>query len=91
MINHFDLFEWRQMYLQMRGLNYTPKFRAAGEIPPIQRTALAAVGKKARVVLVCGENETAVELPQRLDATPGKAMAENAVIDEVLPEIQRRR
>ena len=62
-----------------------------GEIPPIRRAALAAVGKKVRVALVCGEKETANELLQRLDTALGKAIKENTVIDEVLPEIQRRR
>ena len=62
-----------------------------GEIPPIRRAALAAVGKKVRVALVCGENETVSDLLQRLNAALGKAAAENIVIDEVLPEIKRRR
>ena len=62
-----------------------------GEIPPIRRAALAAVGKKVRVALVCGEQETATELLLRLDTALGKATKENTVIDEVLPEIQRRR
>ena len=62
-----------------------------GEIPPIRRAALAAVGKKVRVALVCGEKETAGELLLRLDAALGKAIKENTVIDDVLPEIQRRR
>jgi hypothetical protein len=62
-----------------------------GEIPPIRRAALAAVGKKVRVALVCGEQETAAELLLRLDTVLGKAIKENTVIDEVLPEIQRRR
>jgi predicted thioesterase len=62
-----------------------------GEIPPIRRAALAAVGKKVRVALVCGERETATELLRRLDTALGKAIKENTVIDEVLPEIQRRR
>ena len=62
-----------------------------GEIPPIRRAALAAVGKKVRVALVCGEKETATELLRRLDSALGKAIKENSVIDEVLPEIQRRR
>jgi len=47
-----------------------------GEIPPIRRAALAAVGKN---------------LMHRLNAALGKAAAENIVIDEVLPEIKRRR
>jgi hypothetical protein len=62
-----------------------------GEIPPIRRAALAAEGKKARVALVCRDNETISELLQRLDASLGRAMAENTVVDEVLPEIKRRR
>jgi hypothetical protein len=62
-----------------------------GEIPPIRRAALAVVGKHARVALVCGETETIANLLQRLNAALGKAAAENIVIDEVLPEIKRRR
>lgn len=62
-----------------------------GEIPPIRRAALAAVGKKVRVALVCGETEAVGDLMLRLNAALGKAAAENVVIDEVLPEIQRRR
>lgn len=62
-----------------------------GEIPPIRRAALAAVGKKVRVALVCGEKERVPDLLQRLDAALGQAAKENIVIDEVLPEIQRRR
>jgi hypothetical protein len=62
-----------------------------GEIPPIRRAALAAVGKKARVALVAGDGETVAQLLERLDAALGRAMAEDSVIDEVLPEIKRRR
>ena len=62
-----------------------------GEIPPIRRAALAAVGKTARVALVCGETENVADLLHRLNAALGKATAENIVIDEVLPEIKRRR
>lgn len=62
-----------------------------GEIPPIRRAALAAVGKRARVALVCGEQESVSELLTRLDAALGKAIAEDTVIDEVLPELKRRR
>lgn len=62
-----------------------------GEIPPIRRAALAAVGKKARVALVCRDEESVQELLQRLDTALSKALAENKVIDEVLPEIKRRR
>jgi hypothetical protein len=62
-----------------------------GEIPPIRRAALAAVGKKVRVALVCGENEAVSDLLHRLNTALGKAAKENIVIDEVLPEIKRRR
>lgn len=62
-----------------------------GEIPPIRRAALAAQGKKARVALVSPEGETIAQLLQRLDTALEKAMAEDTVIDEVLPEIKRRR
>ena len=62
-----------------------------GEIPPIRRAALAAQGKKARVALVAKDAETIAQLLQRLDAALGKAIAEDTVIDEVLPEIKRRR
>jgi len=62
-----------------------------GEIPPIRRAALAAVGKKARVALVCGETESVSELLRRLNAALAKVDQENIVIDEVLPEIKRRR
>ncbi len=62
-----------------------------GEIPPIRCAALAAVGKKVHVALVCGETEKVVDLLHRLNAALGKAAAENLVIDEVLPEIKRRR
>lgn len=62
-----------------------------GEIPPIRRAALAAQGKKARVALVARDAETVAELLQRLNVALGTAMAEDTVIDEVLPEIKRRR
>ena len=62
-----------------------------GEIPPIRRAALAAEGKRAHVALVNRDGETIEQLLERLDSALGKAMAEGAVIDEVLPEIKRRR
>ena len=62
-----------------------------GEIPPIRRAALAAVGKKVRVALVCGEKEGVSDLLHRLNTALGNAAKENIVIDEVLPEIKRRR
>jgi hypothetical protein len=61
-----------------------------GEIPPLRRAALAAQGKKARVALVSKDRETIAQLLERLDTALGKAMAEDSVIDEVLPEIKRR-
>ena len=62
-----------------------------GEIPPIRSAVLAAVGKKVRVALLRREKETVSELLLRLDAALGQALSSNTVIDEVLPEIQRRR
>ena len=62
-----------------------------GEIPPIQRAALAAVGKKVHVALLAREGETMGQLLERLDTALGKVMADDTVIDEVLPEIKRRR
>ena len=62
-----------------------------GEIPPIRRAALAAQGKKVRVALVGRDGETIAQLMERLDGALGKAMTEDTVIDEVLPEIKRRR
>lgn len=44
-----------------------------GEIPPIRRAALAAVGKKAHVALVCRDEETIQDLLLRLDTALGKA------------------
>lgn len=61
-----------------------------GEIPPIRRAALAAQGKKVRVALVCRDAESVVQLLQRLDAGLAQVMADESVIDEVLPEIKRR-
>ena len=49
------------------------------------------MGKKARVTLVCGETESVADLLHRLNAALGKAAAENISIDDVLPEIRRRR
>jgi hypothetical protein len=62
-----------------------------GEIPPIRSAVLAAVGKKVRVALLRREKETVAELLLRLDAALAQAISTNTVIDEVLPEIQRRR
>lgn len=55
-----------------------------GEIRPIRRAVLAAVGKKSRVALVCGETESVADLMHRLNAALGTAAAEDTVIDEVL-------
>jgi hypothetical protein len=62
-----------------------------GEIPPIRSAVLAAVGKKVRVALLRRENESVSELLLRLDVALGQALSSDTVIDEVLPEIQRRR
>jgi hypothetical protein len=62
-----------------------------GEIPPIRSAALAAVGKKVRVALVRRDQETVSEFLLRLDAALGQALSTDTVINEVLPEIQRRR
>jgi hypothetical protein len=61
-----------------------------GEIPPIRRAALAAQGKKVRVALVCGDDESVAQLLQRLDAGLARVMADGSVIDEVMPEIKRQ-
>jgi hypothetical protein len=62
-----------------------------GEIPPIRCAALAAVGKKVHVALVCRTHETVDQLLQRLDTALGTALADGVAIDEVLPEIKRLR
>ena len=62
-----------------------------GEIPPIERAALAAVGKRVHVALLSRDGETMGQLLERLDTALGKVMADDSVIDEVLPEIKRRR
>jgi hypothetical protein len=62
-----------------------------GEIPPIRCAALAAVGKKVHVALVCQSNETVDQLLTRLDAALGTVLAGSTPIDEVLPEIKRLR
>ena len=48
-------------------------------------------GRAQRVALVGRDGETIAQLLERLDCALGKAMAEDAVVDEVLPEIKRRR
>jgi hypothetical protein len=62
-----------------------------GEIPPIGRAVLAAVGKRVRVALLGREGERIGQLLERLDTALGTVMADDSVIDEVLPEIKRRR
>jgi len=62
-----------------------------GEIPPIRSAVLAAEGKKVRVALLRREKESVSDLLLRLDAALEKALSSGTVIDEVLPEIQRRR
>lgn len=60
-----------------------------GEIPPIRRAVLAAVGKRVHVALLGRDGEQIGQLLERLDTALGQVMV--SVIDEVLPEIQRRR
>jgi hypothetical protein len=62
-----------------------------GEIPPIRSAALAAEGKTVRVALASRDQETVSDLLLRLDAALGNAIAENTAVNEVLPEIKRRR
>lgn len=62
-----------------------------GEIPPIRSAALAAVGKRVRVALLRRDDENLGQLLERLDAALGKVMADDSVVDEVLPEIKRQR
>jgi len=50
-----------------------------------------AVGKRVHVALLSRDGETMGQLLERLDTALGKVMADNSVIDEVLPEIKRRR
>ena len=52
---------------------------------------LAAVGKRVHVALLGRDDEQVDQLLERLDTTLGKVMANDSVIDEVLPEIKRRR
>jgi hypothetical protein len=49
------------------------------------------VGKKVRVALLRREKASVSELLLRLDAALGQALTGDTVIDEALPEIQRRR
>jgi hypothetical protein len=62
-----------------------------GEIPPVRSAALAAVGKKVRVALLRRDQESISDFLLRLDTALAQATSTNTVIDEVLPEIQRRR
>ena len=62
-----------------------------GEIPPIPRAALAAEGKKVRAALLGREDESIVDLLLRLDAVLDQYCEKGTLVNEVLPEIQRRR
>ena len=53
--------------------------------------ALAAQSKNVRAAMVRRDNETVSELLMRLDAALARALANNTAVDEVLPEIKRRR
>ena len=72
-------------------LNQTRGQITIGEIPPIRRAVLAAVGKRVHVALLGRDGEQIGQLLERLDTALGQVMADDSVIDEVLPEIQRRR
>ena len=62
-----------------------------GNIAPIPYAAIAAEGKKLRAALVGGEDETLASLLQRLDAALEWFADTGELVDEVLPEIKRRR
>ncbi len=62
-----------------------------GNIAPIPYAAIAADGKKLRAALVGREDETVVDLLLRLDAALEKFVETGELVDEVLPEIKRRR
>jgi hypothetical protein len=48
-----------------------------GEIPPIRRAALAAVGKRVHVALLGRDGEEIEQLLERLDTALGKVMADD--------------
>lgn len=62
-----------------------------GHIAPIPYAAIAAEGKKLRAALVGREDEAVVDLLLRLDAALEKFVETGELVDEVLPEIKRRR
>ena len=82
--------------------NLYRKLKRPSSIPPADRSPLVKSRRsdalrsqpsaKKRVLLwVCGAMESVADLLHRLNVALGRAAAENVVIDEVLPEIQRRR
>jgi len=62
-----------------------------GRIPPIPYAVVAAEGKNMRAGLVGREDETVVDLLLRLDAALNSFIMNGVLVDEVLPEIKRRR
>jgi hypothetical protein len=62
-----------------------------GHIAPIPYAAIAAEGKKLRAALVGREDESVVDLLLRPDAALEKFVETGELVDEVLPEIKRRR
>jgi hypothetical protein len=62
-----------------------------GDIAPIPYAAIAAEGKKLRAALVGRGDEAVVDLLLRLDAALEKFVETGELVDEVLPEIKRRR
>jgi hypothetical protein len=61
-----------------------------GQIPPLERAALAAEGTKVRAALVGHVDEGVLDLLLRLDAALDHFSRTRVAIDEVLPEIKRR-
>ena len=57
----------------------------------VRSAALAAVGKKVRVAFLRCDQESISDFSLRRDTALAQATSANTVIDEVLPEIQRRR
>ena len=62
-----------------------------GQIKPIACAAMAAQGKRVWVALVRRDNESLVDLLQRMDAALGKAQDENTPVDEVSPLLGLKR
>ena len=57
-----------------------------GEIPPIRRAALAAVGKKVRVALVCAETESVADLQHRIQVVPQRPQVAALLAGQILSQ-----